>query len=257
MIDTQTTLDLKQKKALDYIKSLELPPLPTELARFKEEPTILDDAPGAYVSAGNIVSFIEGLTKLHKQDVLNSTLLAQLAANKAFNRETDTVKWYAKYTEVLSNVGWDASDWKFTKFTTHSETFDIEGVVLALISAIASSSQLAMVVQALSALKALASGSKGFNLWNSQTHDSQNGNFQIAPCAESDGNVAMALGAFYFSAKSVDHNFLWFRYTQLDVSLYQSGQTVVLNEQAYAYVRQQVIDKLGDNAVKYVADLDI
>lgn len=37
---------------------------------------------------------------------MNSTLLAQLAANKKFDRETDTANWYSEYANVLETVGW-------------------------------------------------------------------------------------------------------------------------------------------------------
>ena len=38
---------------------------------------------------------------------------------------------------------------------------------------------------------------------------------------------------------------------------YQGGQTCDLNSEIYAKVRQQVVDKLGDNAFKFIDELEI
>ena len=53
-----------------------------------------------------MVSFADGVTGQQKEDLLNSTLLAQLAANGRFDREKDTLNWYETYRTVLRGVGW-------------------------------------------------------------------------------------------------------------------------------------------------------
>ncbi len=67
----------------------------------------------------------------------------------------------------------------------------------------------------------------------------------------------MHIGSFYFKSHDVKVNFLWAHFKYSDMELYQGGQTITLNEDTYARVRQQIIDKLGDRAEQYVADLDI
>ncbi len=38
--------------------------------------------------------------------MLNSTLFAQLAANKQHDRQNDSGAWYDRYKSVLENIGW-------------------------------------------------------------------------------------------------------------------------------------------------------
>src|SRR5262245_44005572 len=64
-------------------------------------PTITDRAQGAYVAEGSTVSFVAGVSAQHQADILNSTLLAQLAANKKYDREVATREWYDFYKTVL------------------------------------------------------------------------------------------------------------------------------------------------------------
>lgn len=41
-----------------------------------------------------------------QDDVLHSTLLAQLSADAHYDRTEQTQEWYAFYLGVLNNVGW-------------------------------------------------------------------------------------------------------------------------------------------------------
>jgi hypothetical protein len=58
------------------------------------------------VDAASLVTFIDGVSGQQNEDVLNSTLLAQLAANRKHHRERDTPGWYDFYCTVLEQVGW-------------------------------------------------------------------------------------------------------------------------------------------------------
>jgi hypothetical protein len=61
----------------------------------------------AQVNAGSLVSFVEGLNGQDKTDVMNSTLLAQLSANEAFDRFEKPLHWFRVYSDVLRSVGWE------------------------------------------------------------------------------------------------------------------------------------------------------
>src|ERR1043166_957342 len=63
-------------------------------------------AASANVDAASLVTFTDGVSGQQKEDVLNSTLLAQLAANRKHDRERDTVGWYGLYRTVLEQGGW-------------------------------------------------------------------------------------------------------------------------------------------------------
>jgi len=257
-MDTNMTVDERIQRASEYIAALELPDDDASLAQFRDVPLVLeDDKEGGAVDAGSLVSFVSGVSKTHKEDVLNSTLLAQLAANKAWNREEQTVQWYDKYHEVLENIGWVISGFEFSKYKASGSQFEVEQVVLEVLAAIATGPQIAAAIAIMKALKEVSKGSKPFKLWDEQTNNGSKGNFQISSCIEDDSNVAMALGAFYFKATKVDFQFLWFKFSSDSTEIYKGGQVVVLNEEIYGTVRKAIKDKLGQKAVDYVAGIDI
>ena len=58
------------------------------------------------VNAGSLIPFTAHLNSHQKEDVLNSigTLLAQLAANKKYDRFSQTDDWYKFCTDVMGNI---------------------------------------------------------------------------------------------------------------------------------------------------------
>lgn len=238
-------------KAKTFISGLEL-----------EEPSIKfftrsDDQRAGYVNDGSLVSFVEGLSKKKQQDVLNSTLLAQLAANRKHDRENDTVKWYKFYREVLENVGWVIQDFGFSKFNAGGSEFSVDKVVLDVLAAIATGNEMAIVTETINAVKNLSDGDNRLVLFERASHSLKKGNFQISVASESGGVILMKIGAFYFSTTENVTKVLWFRFSSQTADMYKGNQTINLNMDVYDEVRDDIIDKLGDKAERFVKQLDI
>ena len=90
--------------ALSFVKQLELAPMAedqVQLALRAKSSAVKEQKEQGFVDAGSLVSFTKKLSRVHKSDVLNSTLLAQLTADKKYNRNKDTDKW----NEIYINVG--------------------------------------------------------------------------------------------------------------------------------------------------------
>jgi hypothetical protein len=241
---------------LDYINNLEID---FSLLQGRNDLKLrLDDEDKAgLVDSGSLISFVTGLKSQHKEDVLNSTLLAQLAANTAFDRWSDTNNWYKKYVEVLANVAWVIESFSFTQYEGSSESFTMDKVVLEILKAIATGEQEDVINETMKTLEALDDGDGKLVLFDTNASNLKRGNFQMGTCQSDGENVAMSMGTFYFSSEQSSSRFLWFEYKKAETKLFKAGQKVVLNELIYKKVRQTIIDKLGDAATQYVADLDI
>jgi hypothetical protein len=241
----------------EYIQSLELA-APAELLDLPvtDGPKLTDGKDAAFVDAGSVTSFVGGLSAARQADVLNSTLLAQLAANKKFNRESETEQWYGFYREVLENVGWVITSFAFQRYSEAAASLRMDKAALDIIAAIATGNELLVLKSALSAL----SGSDGTTatIFDTSGSTGENGNFQLASCTQdATGNVATAFGAFYFKADRHVGRFLFWSWETKSINMYFASQGLTLNENVYSTVRAVVIDKLGSNAKKFVAELDI
>lgn len=246
----------KPESRINYINSLGLAASRDMSAT--QLPTRSEEAPSANAVDGSTVSFVSGFPTVQKNDVLNSTLLAQLAANFAYDRETETEQWYRKYLEVLENVGWVLQGFAFAKYNSASASFTMDKVVLTIIAALATQVQLAVVTATLNALRQAGDSDKALEVFDAGGSSGPAGNFQIsgATC-DPDKNTSMTLGSFYFRTTEHRARFLFWEWNSQSTNMYYSSQSVTLNDQIYATVRQAVIDKLGENALKYVADIQI
>jgi hypothetical protein len=105
-----TPADATLEQPAGFVESLRLEALGSErLWRTDSSASLADPGPqphSAYVAAASVVSFADGVTGQQKEDLLNSTLLAQLGANHRFDREKDTLNWYGAYRTVLWGIGW-------------------------------------------------------------------------------------------------------------------------------------------------------
>jgi hypothetical protein len=251
---------LKVKSRLDYVTGLQLATTTkVDEKLFKEKVvSFKEEGEAAATVAGSTVSFIGGVPMQKQQDVLNSTLLAQLAANKAFDREKQTEQWYGKYKEVLENIGWVIQNFSFNRQSSSGTTVQMDKVALDILAAAMSGNELAVLTATIKALKDADPNSKEITLFDTNGSSGEGGNFQLSTASlDPNGNVKMSLGAFYFSASEHQTRFLFFSWSTRDLNLYAGVQGIILNEQIYATVRQAIIEKLGDKAQTYVANINI
>lgn len=240
---------MQAKERTQFIESLELADIGSV--------ALLENAPAGYVVGGSAESFVAGVSHQSQRDALNSTLLAQLAANQKYDREKDTTNWYSFYRNVLENVGWVIQNFSFTKYNSQNASFTMDKVVLEILAAVASGDEIAVVQATNDALKKLKQNDGRLVLFETSSHSASSGNFQICVANEAGGILTMKIGAFYFSTTQQVTNVLWFSFGSSSTSMYKGAQTISLNKQIYATVRAQIVAKLGEKANRFVRELDI
>lgn len=246
---------IQKRRSIDEVK-LYIEEL--QLAKADDAPPA--DPPPAAVDAGSQVSFVSNLQGQPRWDTLNSTLLAQLHADAATKltggRYGDPKGWYDSYTSVLGNVGWDIQSFEFTQYEASGESFEVDTAILEVLASIASEDEIAVVSATLGAVQANSLG-EAATLWNAQTHSANQGNFQVGVASDSNGVTVMKLGVFYFTTSDTVTSILGFKFESSSTQFMKAAQVVNLDEEVYSQVRSTVLEKLGANAQKFVADLDI
>jgi len=215
------------------------------------------EKPKAFVDKGSIVSFVAGVSGQNREDVLNSTLLAQLAADKQYDRENQVMDWYSYYETVLGKVGWVTQGFNFQKYTTQKASFTMDEAVLEIAAAALTGQEELLIPAVMDALRKLPKNDGRLQLFNHSASSDTEGNFQITVCTEQDGAVAMKTMAFVFSSSESSTDVLFFNFSSASTELHQATNAQTLNSKVYAAVRQAVTTKLGDNAKNFVLDLDI
>ena len=240
---------------VSFVRSLELEPYSSGF--LGDGRIAADIKKEGFVDAGSLVSFTSSLSGQQKSDVLNSTLLAQLASNKTYDRYNDPEHWYKFYTDVMSHLGWVMQSFQFDEYKSTQASFKLTDVVLKLLSAMAGNDKELMEVVK-ETLDSLAKSGEGLALFDSNSNSSKHGNFQILPCTvDKSQQVSVAFIGAHFTANQVSTNYFFFSYAKQDIKLFKSGQAFTLDEDVYSEVREEVIKKLGERAKVFIKDLDI
>ena len=210
------------------------------------------------VDAGSLVSFVGNVGKQQRTDVLNSTLFAQLAADKKFNRQRQAEKWFEFYQFVLSKLGWNIQEYHFEEYKSHGEKMQISEEIVSILRATLSKDELEVVERTIKSLQS----SENEPCWNVFSQKcsaaSSNANLQILTCkVDSSGQITMSLGSFHFSAKSMQPRWLWFHYNSANIIFYKCTPISTLNITVYDAVRDEIIKKLGDYTQRLIRDLKI
>lgn len=249
---------------VEFVRSLELAKPTYTLPDWLQNRTLAklgtppDNKKEGFVVGGAISAFTENVKGLSKQDILDATLLAQLASDRKYDREMDTVNWYSYYKYVLGNIGFVIESFSFQKYQASGGTLSMDKVVLEILAAIATGGESLVITETLNALRGLSDSDSRIRLFSQQSSSSKSGNFQVYPCDQSPtGEVSMAMGAFYFNADHHEVSFLFFNWGSSKASIYKGAQKTVLNQNVYSRVRSDVSAKLGDNAVNLVASISL
>jgi hypothetical protein len=222
------------------------------------KPQVISDNLKAAVDAGSLLSFVDGLTPEERDDVLYSVQLAHRNATHEFDRFSQTQSWYKRYIEVLQLLGWVAENLAFTNYDQSEGELRMDKAALALITAIATQNQLAVLKEAVSALEKLAEGDDTIRLFDFHTSTDAGGNFQIGAVQKaSNGTLSMALGSFYFRSHDARRKFLFFGWGKNEVEFWTAAQKMTLNTALYAQGRDAVRQKLEKTFPSFIAELQI
>lgn len=219
--------------------------------------TPTEGKPEAYVDNGSLVSFVNNVPDQQRVDVLNSSLLAQLAANKKHDPYNDTENWFKFYAKVMKNIGWVIQDFEFTEYKTSKMDFKLSQLTLQILSGLVGGKKEIMKVLK-GTLDSLAKDANGVSLFSSKSSSANKGKFLIAPCAvDSSKQVTVALLGLHFEAPQNEKNFLFFTWKSSSMKVWVSTQTCTLNEDLYQQVRDDIRKKLGDKAKTNVLKLEL
>lgn len=210
------------------------------------------------VDAGSILCFVEGLTAQEQEDVLYSVQFAQRAASAVADRFTQTRAWYEKYVEVLENLGWSTEQFSFSRYEQADGEFRMDKAALAIITAIATQNQLAVLQEAVNVMGQLAEDDGAITLFDFHASLQASGNFQLGTVQRTPGGaLSMALGAFYFRAADDRRRFLFIKWGAQQVNFWTAAQRMTLNTAFYAQRRDRVKERLAEDARDYIEAIQL
>jgi hypothetical protein len=262
-------MTITSSTARQFISSIDLPNEPVlGLERGLERGGQAEAALPSYgtqeqaVAVGSqIAEFSQKVPAALRPAISNSFLIAQLAANKEITKNGgNTLKWYAKYNEVLANVGWvvegSASSLKEVKSSglqVHKEILPI--IAAALGPAVAAA---AIVTVALQGLANMDKDSPWITLFDRESQRAEANQFQIAYVDAPNGAApTISLACFELDASRSITQVLFFKFGEAQAKLRHYSSRLSMNQGVFESVQGAVQQRVASFVAGYVAGIDI
>jgi hypothetical protein len=212
----------------------------------------------AMVVASDIVSFVKGVSNERRQDIVNSSLLAQLVANKKVPDKKNIIEWYNAYFDVLENIGWVIQDRSFSSYTEEADGLEAHEAIIKVASVFlgAAPAALAVVISTLEALKSMDSSKPWITIFDRESKQAKTGHFQIALAEQGDNDqFLVSLMAFSLKAESTLTQILFFKIRNDEVELEKCSGKVTINDKVLSSIRDLVSQKIAAHTSDYIAKL--
>lgn len=239
----------------EYIKGLEIVAPDNNLLVDYSKYEFNNETP-SFLNFKGLNSFSENVKKETQEDVLNSLLLAQRAASKAFPDDNQLKNWYALYFEVLKKLGWLISQKDFSVYEEKSTQFELDKAIFNILAELLTGQQIKILMKSLELLKSLGNDDKRLIAFENNTHMHDRGNFQLGMTEETNGNVSILGSGFILESEKKITKVLFLKFDKEKIKLNFSYYKADLVSSIYENHREAVKQKLGD-ASQFIASLDI
>ena len=220
-----------------------------------------DDCNAAVVNNG-VISFAEGVSGLNREYIRKSDLLASSYVSDVLKVHRGTEAWYDEFINVMVSLGWLPLRRSFERVSRAGKGLTVQLAALNIISVMLASMSLSGSLLSLlpklaaDALEAMKQQPASFDLFKRNSSVHEGGDFGVASCAETNGEVMMVLVTY--SSHGVSRQ-VGLPFLEWDSSSFEafSGQTClvlntsVVNEKTLQLMRDSAGDKVQSAIAKY------
>ncbi len=210
----------------------------------------------SYLNFKGLNTFSHNISEAQQEDVLNSLLLAQRAATKAYPQHSEIYQWYTLYFEVLEKLGWLISNKDFTKYKEKSNSFELDKAIITVLQDILSVNQIKILMKSLELIKSLGEDDKRLMAFEKNTQSYDRGNFQLGLSESTNGNLSILGTGFILSSEKNMSRFLFLKFDKEHINMEFAFYRAELVPHEFNKYRDLVKEKLSDSN-HYIAALDI
>jgi len=247
-------------RAKQYVGTLKLPARPTNGYEAVDSVQFNFDKikNQAMIVGSDIVSFVKGVTPERREDIVSSSLLAQLVAKKQVGDPTRIYDWYNTYFDVLMNIGWAIQDRAFNTYFETSENFEAHEAILKVAASLlgASATTLVVIKATLDALQSMSENSPWITLFSRESQSANAARFQVTLAEQGeDDQFLVSMIAFGLEAKADLTQVLFFKFRSNEISLKHFAGKVTIDSYVLSSVREQIRNKIAGFTKEYLKAL--
>jgi hypothetical protein len=244
---------LKIEDIIAKIKALKIPTIETSDTSKSALIEITADTEEAFVVGNSLVSFAHGVSVQNKEDVINSTLIVELAAAAEYPRESERFQWYDFYYESLNYFGWDNHTSEFKRVELADDTFYLDAETDKVIKEI---DEVGAYITR-KTISAIENSEVELEYFSRRSMPEHQASFQLCSCKEEDGVLVMLSSAFILTADTHTDRFFWRKWVTADSELLQQAVQIEFSSSKYAPLREIVLEALENHVQNNVFAIDI
>jgi len=255
------------QRARKYVDAADLPVAPPQPAAAPRRtgapaaPRLKAGVAQAAVVGSDLVNFAPEVDSQWRQDLVNCTLLAQLAAKKKVPDSSRIFDWYDAYFDALAHLGWAVRDRSFAVYVEQTQNFQAHEAILKVAASLLgpAAASLALVGTTLDALRSMSADSPWITLFDRESRSSSAARFQLSVAEQPEaGALTVAMMAFGLEASASMTQVLFFRSLASQATLRHCAAKVEIDTVVLAGVREALRARLvgfANDFVKQLPDL--
>lgn len=250
--------------ALQFVEHADLPPGRATRGASRAAAPPADGAPlaagrrQAAVVGSELLSFAENVGTAWRQDLIDSSLLAQLVAKKRVPDSTRIFDWYDAYFDTLAQIGWAVQDKSFSVYVERSDHFSAHEAILKVAGTLLgpAATSLALVTTTLESMKSMRDDSPWITVFDRESRSASSARFQVSVAEQGAGDeLSVSLMAFGLEAKTTLTQVLLFKSQTSQATLRHCAARVGIDTVVLAGVRDALRAKLIGRANEFVRQL--
>ncbi len=217
------------------------------------------DAQSLVVGCG-LIAAAEKVPVQTRQDLVDCTLFAQLAATAAVADPDQVERWYHAYFRTLTALGWAQSDTQLQNYEFEGKNAQAHEAILGVLSVLLGpqAAALAIVKAAVEALQAMSENRPWLTLFERESKLGKTARFQVTTAQiDPDGLLQVALVGFGLQARSTITQVLFFKFASSSTRLTYAAGKATIYEAALESERAAIAARLAAYRAGYIGEVKL
>jgi hypothetical protein len=211
----------------------------------------------SFFSEKSVISFASGVSAASRQDILNTTLFAQMAANAIPQEGDQMLYWCSKFLDVLGQTGWIITGKDIQKYEAKGSLFEVENVIIDILTAAFGASYISIIKKTLEAIKGMSDSNKKLKVFEKNVNKVSKGCFQFALATEEGGVVSLQVSSFILDTTNTVQSILFFKAESNSTKLRYLSKNATFNAETYSSIRETIKKRLGEKLITNIAEIDL
>lgn len=246
-----------------FVKKAKFPKAPQSVFRLRDlvdEPPLqlkANEAQSLVVGSGLVVAAAKVPVQV-REDLINCTLFAQLAASGEVADPSQVTQWYGAYFRALSALGWAQSGTQFQDYEFKGNKAEASQAIIPVVTALLGPGATALTVlkTAMDSLQSLDENAPWLTLFDEQSRTERSAHFQVATAQVDDsGLLQIALLAFDLKARVQLTQVLFFKFASSSTRLRYCAGHATIYQAALEEQREAIKARLAAYRAAYVGQV--